>query len=72
MVILEEYSDKCIKGAEIKIDGGSKANTPGEVKEVKARLRMKYIIGIANIGNEGLGRRRRKYYNNSNNTRRDM
>ena len=44
-----------------------------EVKEAKARLRMKDIIGIANIGNEGLGWRRRKYYNNSNKKdRRDM
>ena len=67
MVILEEYSDKCIKGAEIKIDGGSKANTPREVKEAKARLWIKDIIGRANIGNEGLGWRRRKYYKNSNN-----
>ena len=73
LVILEESSDTCIKGAEIKIDGGSKANTPREVKEAKAKLRMKDITGIANIGNEGLGWRRRKYYNNSNKKdRRDM
>ena len=47
LVILEESSDKCIKGAKIEVDGGIKADTPKEVEEAKSRLRTKEITGIA-------------------------
>ena len=73
LVILEESSDKCIKGAKIEVDGGTKADTPKEVEEAKSRLRMKEITGIANQGNEGLGWRKRQYYSSSNKkAKRDM
>ena len=73
LVILEESSDKCIKGAKIEVDGRTKADTPKEVEEAKSRLRMKEITGIANQGNEGLGWRKRQYYSSSNKkAKRDM
>ena len=73
LVILEESSDKCIKGAKIEVDSGIKADTHKEVEEAKSRLRMKKITGIANQGNEGLGWRKRQYCGSSNKkAKRDM
>ena len=72
-VTLEESADPCIRNAAIKVDGGSKVNTPSEVKEARTRLQMKEITGIANRGREGLGMRKRSYYSTSSKKeRRDM
>ena len=62
LVTLEESRDPCIQKAGIKVDGGRKANTPGEVEDAKSRLRLKEIAGIANVGREGLGLKHRQYY----------
>ena len=62
LVTLRESSDPCVKGAEIKVDGGRKANTPADVEEAKSKLRMKEITGIGNKGREGLGLNPRQYY----------
>ena len=64
-VTLANSKDKCIKGAEIIIDGGRKANTPKEVEEAKSKLRMKDMIGRGNVGHEGLGLRKTQYYHKS-------
>ena len=61
----EESEDPCVRGAKLKVDGGRKADTPGNVKEAKLRLRMKEIVGIPNKGREGLGVNSRKYYGSS-------
>ena len=72
-VTLQESADPCIRNADIKVDGGNKANTASEVKEAKTRLQMKEITGIANRGREGLGMRKRSYYSTSSKKdRRDM
>ena len=65
LVTLRESSDPCVSGAEIKVDGGRKANTLADVEEAKSRLRMKEITGIANRGREGLGLNPRQYYSSS-------
>ena len=59
----EESEDPCVRGAELKVDGGRKSDTPRSVIEAKSRLRMKEIIGIPNKGREGLGLNPRRYYN---------
>ena len=61
----EESNDPCVRGAELKVDGGRKADTPTSVTEAKSRLRMKEIVGIPNKGKEGLGLNPRKYYSSS-------
>ena len=61
----EESNDPCVRGAELKVDGGRKADTPRSVTEAKSRLRMKEIVGIPNKGKEGLGWNPRKYYSSS-------
>ncbi|MEL7079400.1 MAG: Ulp1 family isopeptidase, partial [Cyanobacteria bacterium J06582_2] len=61
----EESNDPCVRGAELKVDGGRKADTPRSVTEAKSRLRMKEIVGIPNKGKEGLGLNPRKYYSSS-------
>ena len=66
LMTLLESEDVNIKEANISVDGGRKADTPGEIDEAKSRLRMKDIVGIPNIGREGLGWRKRMYYKNSN------
>ena len=65
-VTLDNSKDDCIKGAKIIIDGGRKANTPKEVEEAKAKLRMKDMTGPGNKGHEGLGLRHMQYYHKSN------
>ena len=57
-----ESEDPCVRGANLKVDGGRKANTPGSVKDAESRLRMIEITGIPNVGREGLGMNSRKYY----------
>ena len=61
----EESDDPCVRGANLTVDGGRKADTPGSVNEAKFRLRMKEIVGIPNKGKEGLGMNPRKYYGSS-------
>ena len=58
----EESNDPCVRGAELKVDGGRKADTARSVTEAKTRLRMKEIVGIPNKGKEGLGLNPRRYY----------
>ena len=65
LVTLEESDDPCVKNAAIKVDGGTKADTPKSVKEAKTKLRMQEITGIANRGREGLGMNPKKYYSTS-------
>ena len=73
LVTFQESEDPCIKGAEITVDEGRKANTRKEIEEAKSRLRMQEIIGIPNIGREGLGIRKAQYSNKiSNKDRRQM
>ena len=47
LVTLEESDDPCVKNAAIKVDGGTKADTPNSVKEAKSKLQMQEITGIA-------------------------
>ena len=61
----EESEDPCIRGAEVNLDGGRKADTPRSVKDAKSRLRIEEITGIPNKGKEGLGFNPRKYYSSS-------
>ena len=65
LITLEESEDPCIQKAGIKVDGGTKANTPAAVKDARARVKLKEIAGIANVGREGLGRTHRQYYSTS-------
>ena len=73
LMTLEEPDELLIRNATISVDGGHKSDTPGEVCDAKSRLRMKDIVGIPNVGREGLGMRKRMYFKNSNKTdRRDL
>ena len=62
LITFQESKDPCIRNAEIKVDGGRKANTKQEIEEARSRLRMRDIAGIANKGKEGLGLSKRQYY----------
>ena len=55
LVTLAESKDDCIRGANIKVDRGRKANTPKAVEDAKSSLRIKDIVGTGNRGLEGLG-----------------
>ena len=46
--ILEESENPCVRGADVKVDGGRKTDTPGSIKVAKSRLKMQEIIGIPN------------------------
>ena len=73
MVTFQESTDPCIRGAEIEVDAGRKANTKEEVREAKLRLKQQEIIGITNKGREGLGMRKSEHFSQSSNkTRRDL
>ena len=73
LVTFQESSDPCIKGAEIQVDKGRKANTHEEIEEAKSRLRMQEITGVPNKGREGIGTRKTQYYSKSSKKdRRDM
>ena len=65
LVTFQESNDPCIKGAEIEVDEGRKANTRKEIEEAKSKLRIQEITGIPNIGREGLGTRKAQYYSKS-------
>ena len=65
MVTFLDSEDLCIKGAEIEVDAGRKANTIDEVKDAKSRLKLQEIIGVTNKGREGLGIRKGKHYSSS-------
>ena len=65
LITFQEASDPCVRNANIKVDGGRKANTKLDVEDAKSRLKMKDIAGIANRGREGLGLSKRQYYCNS-------
>ena len=62
LITLQDAKDPCVRKANIKVDGGRKANTKREVDEARSRLRMRDIAGIANKGREGLGLSKRQYY----------
>ena len=73
LMTLQESDDLHIKDSTISVDGGKKVDTPSEICEAKSRLRMKDIVGIPNVGKEGLGlRKRRYYYNSSKKDKRDL
>ena len=73
LMTLQESDDLHIKDSKISVDGGKKVDTPSEICEAKSRLRMKDIVGIPNVGKEGLGlRKRRYYYNSSKQDKRDL
>ena len=55
------------------MDGGRKANTPAAVEDAESRLRMRDIVGTANMGREGLGHsQRQNFYLASKKERRTM
>ena len=54
LITLQDAKDPCVRKANIKVDGGRKANTKREVDEARSRLRMRDIAGIANKGREGV------------------
>ena len=66
LITFQEAKDPCVRNADIKVDGGRKANTKQEIEEVRSRLRIRDIAGIANKGKEGLGLNKRQYYCKSN------
>ena len=66
LITFQEAKDPCIRNADIKVDGGRKANTKLDVEEARSRLKMRDIAGIANKGREGLGLSKRQYYAKSN------
>ena len=73
VVTFQESEDPCIKGAEIDIDVGRKANTKIEVLKAKERLKMQEIIGATNKGKEGLGMKKEKFFSKvSTKEQRDM
>ena len=73
MFTFQVSSDPCIKGAEIEVDKGGKANTREEIEDAKSSLRMQEITGVLNKGREGIGTRKTQYYSNSSKKdRRDM
>ena len=65
LVTFEESKDPCIQKAGIRVDGGTKANTPASVEDARSRVKLKEIAGIANVGKEGLGCNHRQYYSSS-------
>ena len=65
MVTFQESEDPCIRGADINVDAGRKANTKVEVQEAKSRLKLQEIIGTTNKGKEGLGMNKGNYYSKS-------
>ena len=65
LTTLEEAADPCVRGANVNVDGGRKADTPKNVQEAKSKLRMEEITGIPNKGREGLGMRPKRYYSSS-------
>ena len=73
LLTLQESEDPNIKNAEIEVDGGTKVNTRRELDEAEFKLRIRDIVGIPNVGREGLGLRKRQYYKESNKKeRRDL
>ena len=73
LVTFQESNDPCIHGAELEVDEGRKANTKEEIEIAKSRLRMQEIIGVTNIGKEGLGMRKAEFYSKSSSkSKRDM
>ena len=73
LTTFQEAEDPCVRGANMKVDGGRKANTPASIKNAKERLRMREITGIANTGRQGLGMHPKRYYSSSGKReRRDM
>ena len=54
-VTLRESDDPCVRGADVNVDGGVKADTQAEVEEAESRLKMMELTGMPNRGKEGLG-----------------
>ena len=55
LVTLKEADDPCVKGADVNVDGGRKADTQAAVEEAESRLKMMELTGVPNRGKEGLG-----------------
>lgn len=55
-----------MRDATIRVDEGNIAYILSKINEAKTILRMKHIVGIPNIGREGLGMRKRMYYKDCN------
>ena len=55
LTMLGDSEDQGVKGAEVTVDGGRKANTQARVEEAEFKLRMQEIAGTPNKGKEGLG-----------------
>ena len=62
LVTFKDSKDPCIRGADIDVDAGRKANTIKEIAEARSRLKTQEIIGKTNLGREGLGMRKEKLY----------
>ena len=54
-VTLKESDDPCVRGAEVCVDGGRKADTQVALEEAGNRLKMQELTGVPNKGKEGLG-----------------
>ena len=59
---LRDSDDPGVKRAEVKVDGGRKANTKTSVEDAELKLRMQEITGTPNRGKEGLGMTPRKHF----------
>ena len=55
LTTLRNSDDQGVKGAEVKVDGGRKANTEANVEEAEFKLRLQEVAGNPNKGREGLG-----------------
>ena len=55
LTMLRDSDDQGVKGAEVKVDGGRKANTQASIEEAEFKLRLQEVAGNPNQGREGLG-----------------
>ena len=62
LTTLRDSDDQGVKGAEVKVDGGRKANTEASVEEAEFKLRLQEVAGNPNKGREGLGLTPRTIY----------
>ena len=62
LMTLKEAEDPCVKGAEVLVDRGRKADTQATIEEAENRLQMQELTGIPNRGKEGLELHPRKYF----------
>ena len=62
LTMLRDSEDQGVKGAEVKVDGGRKANTQASLEDAESRLRMQEVAGNPNRGKEGLGSTPRTFF----------